>query len=104
MIKIDKKIVEEVSQAIRAFRERGALESVWDRLGAIDRKGRLEDLKKVLVVGEIYVRRDNFSVQELSEMLVDKGIYPKVTGVTEWFHYTDFARKFIMEGHRRREG
>jgi len=55
-------------------------------------------------VVEIYVRRDNFSVKELSEMLISKGIYPKVTGVTEWFHYTDFARKFIMEGRRRREG
>ena len=29
---------------------------------------------------------------------------PKVTGVTEWCHYTDFARKFILEGRRRREG
>ena len=32
---------------------------------AVPRKGRLEDVKKVLVVGEIYVRRDNFSVEEL---------------------------------------
>ncbi len=74
------------------------------RLSAIPRKGRLEDLPKVLIVGEIYVRRDNFSVQEISETLMAKGIYPKVTGVTEWFHYTDYARKFIMEGRRRREG
>ena len=48
--------------------------------------GRLEDLKKVLIVGEIYVRRDNFSVEELSETLIAKGIYPKVTGVTEWLN------------------
>ncbi len=75
-----------------------------DRLSAIARKGRLEDLKKVLIVGEIYVRRDNFSVEEVSEMLMELGIYPKVTGVTEWFHYTDFARKYIMEGRRRRDG
>jgi len=70
----------------------------------IPRKGRLEDLPKVLIVGEIYVRRDNFSVEEISETLISKGIYPKVTGVTEWFHYTDFARKFIMEGRRKRDG
>jgi len=37
-------------------------------------------------------------------MLISKGIYPKVTGVSEWIHYTDFARKFIMEGRRKREG
>jgi predicted CoA-substrate-specific enzyme activase len=75
-----------------------------DRLAAVPRRARLEDLKKVIVVGEIYVRRDNFSVRELSEMLISKGIYPKVTGVTEWIHYTDFVRKYTMEGHRRREG
>ncbi len=75
-----------------------------DSLSKIPRKGRLEDLKKVLIVGEIYVRRDNFSVDELSQLLISKGIYPKVTGITEWFHYTDFARKFIMEGRRKQEG
>ncbi|MBW2261897.1 MAG: activase [Deltaproteobacteria bacterium] len=80
------------------------LERAADRLNQVPRKLRLEDVKKVIVVGEIYVRRDNFSVHELSEMLIGKGIYPKVTGVTEWLHYTDFARKYKMEGQRRREG
>ena len=80
------------------------LKRVAERLSAVPRKGRMEDLKKVLIVGEIYVRRDNFSVDEVSQLLISKGIYPKVTGVTEWFHYTDFARKFIMEGRRKRDG
>ena len=80
------------------------LKRAADRLDRIPRKARLEDVPKVLIVGEIYVRRDNFSVDEISEMLISKGIYPKVTGVTEWFHYTDFARKFILEGRRKRQG
>ena len=80
------------------------LKRAADRLIAIPRKAHMDDLKKVLIVGEIYVRRDNFSVDEVSQLLISKGIYPKVTGVTEWFHYTDFARKFIMEGKRKREG
>ena len=80
------------------------LTRVADRLQKVPRKKRLEDLKKVLIVGEIYVRRDNFSVHELSDMLIAKGIYPKVTGVTEWIHYTDFIRKYKMEGRRKREG
>jgi len=75
-----------------------------DRLGRIPRTGNLAEVKKVFVIGEIYVRRDNFSVEELSQMLISKGIYPKLAGVTEWIHYTDFARKFILEGRRRREG
>jgi len=81
-----------------------ALERAAARLGEVPRKRRLEQVKKVIVVGEIYVRRDNFSVHELSEMLICRGIYPKVTGVTEWLHYTDFVRKYNMEGQRRREG
>ena len=80
------------------------LERAADRLNRVPRKLRLEDLKKVIVIGEIYVRRDNFSVRELSEMLIAKGIYPKVTGITEWMYYTDFVRKYAMEGQRRREG
>jgi predicted CoA-substrate-specific enzyme activase len=80
------------------------LKRAADRLARIPRRARLEDVPKVLIVGEIYVRRDNFSVDEISEMLLSKGIYPKVTGVTEWFHYTDFARKFILEGRRKRQG
>ena len=75
-----------------------------DRLARIPLKRSLDDVKKVLIMGEIYVRRDNFSVEEVSQMLISKGIYPKVTGVTEWIHFTDFARKFIMEGRRKREG
>jgi len=75
-----------------------------NRLAGIALKGSLDDVKKVLVIGEIYVRRDNFSGEELSQMLISKGIYPKFAGVTEWIHYTDFARKFIMEGRRKREG
>jgi predicted CoA-substrate-specific enzyme activase len=75
-----------------------------NRLAGIALKGSLDDMKKVLVIGEIYVRRDNFSVEEVSQMLISKGIYPKVAGVTEWIHYTDFARKFIMKGRRKREG
>ncbi len=75
-----------------------------DRLAQVPLKGSLDDVKKVLIMGEIYVRRDNFSVEEVSQMLISKGIYPKVTGVTEWIHYTDFARKFIMDGRRKREG
>lgn len=81
-----------------------ALGRAAERLAQIPLKRRLEDVKKILIIGEIYVRRDNFSVEEVSRMLISKGIYPKVAGVTEWIHYTDYARKFIMEGRRKREG
>ena len=71
---------------------------------AIPKARTLDDVRKVLIVGEIYVRRDNFSVDELSSFMLEKGVYPKVTGVTEWFHYTDYARHFLMGERRRRDG
>ncbi len=80
------------------------LARVAERLAQVPRARRLEEVKKVIVVGEIYVRRDNFSVNELSELMIARGIFPKVTGITEWLHYTDFVRKYTMEGRRRREG
>ena len=61
-------------------------------LAAIPRQRSLADVKKVLVVGEIYVRRDSFSVYELSEHLIGQGIFPKLSAVSEWLHYTDWAR------------
>jgi len=94
---------------LRAFRDGpealdAELERAAARLGRVPRARRLEDVRKVIVIGEIYVRRDNFSVHELSEKLISKGIFPKVTGITEWFYYTDFVRKYAMEGQRRRDG
>ncbi|MFC1609790.1 acyl-CoA dehydratase activase [Myxococcota bacterium] len=86
----------------------GALEAALERatgdLAAIPKWRTLEDVKKVLIVGEIYVRRDDFSVQEICDFLIEKGIYPKVAGVTEWFHYTDYARHFLMKDRRKRDG
>ncbi|MBI5507411.1 MAG: activase [Deltaproteobacteria bacterium] len=73
-------------------------------LAQLPKRCTVEDIRKVLVVGEIYVRRDNFSVAELSEFLIRKGIFPKVTGVSEWFHYTDYARKFLMDARKKRDG
>jgi predicted CoA-substrate-specific enzyme activase len=68
------------------------LRQVAARLRSVPLRGRLEDLKKVLVVGEIYVRRDDYSVGELVEHLSTNGILAKVTGITEWIHYCNHLR------------
>ncbi len=49
---------------------------------------------RVLVVGEIYVRRDDFAVDELVELFSSKGIIAKVSGICEWIHYLDFVREY----------
>ncbi|HOM09145.1 MAG TPA: acyl-CoA dehydratase activase [Spirochaetota bacterium] len=49
---------------------------------------------KVLIVGEIYVRRDDFAVDELVKHFSKKGIIAKVSGVSEWIYYCDFIREY----------
>ncbi|MDR2905939.1 MAG: acyl-CoA dehydratase activase [Helicobacteraceae bacterium] len=51
---------------------------------------------KVLIVGEIYVRRDDFVVSELIKLMSDRGIIVKIAGVGEWIGYTDFAREYNL--------
>ncbi len=52
----------------------------------------LRECAKVLVVGEIYVRRDDFAVDELVELMASRKIVAKVSGIGEWIHYLDFVR------------
>ncbi|HSN15309.1 MAG TPA: anhydro-N-acetylmuramic acid kinase, partial [Anaeromyxobacteraceae bacterium] len=60
------------------------------RLAAIPLKAPLATAKKALVVGEIFVRRDDFSVDTLVGKLADAGVVAKITGLTEWVHYLDW--------------
>ncbi|MBN2340857.1 MAG: activase [Deltaproteobacteria bacterium] len=81
---------------IEVFSNNGNIEKALDRAGkiltAIPRRQRLEDLQKVLIVGEIYVRRDSFSVKEINDFLISKNIFPKIAGISEWIDYTDHCR------------
>jgi predicted nucleotide-binding protein (sugar kinase/HSP70/actin superfamily) len=54
------------------------------------------DCPKVLVVGEIYVRRDDFAVGELTDLMSERGIVVKVAGIAEWIHYLDFVREYAL--------
>jgi predicted CoA-substrate-specific enzyme activase len=59
-------------------------------------KRKLADCPKVLIVGEIYVRRDDFAVGELTDLMSERGIVVKVSGVCEWIHYLDFVREYAL--------
>ncbi|MBN1685404.1 MAG: activase [Spirochaetales bacterium] len=63
----------------------------------IPRQRELADCAKVLIVGEIYVRRDDFAVDELVRLLSEKGIIGKASGVGEWIHYVDFVREYRLK-------
>ncbi|EHQ88904.1 acyl-CoA dehydratase activase [Desulfosporosinus youngiae] len=60
------------------------------RLGRIERVQELEQVPKVSLVGEIYVRRDGFSRQYLVERLAREGIMVRTAPVSEWLHYCDY--------------
>ena len=63
----------------------------------IPRARELNECAKVLIVGEIYVRRDDFAVDELVQLLSDKGIIGKASGIGEWIHYVDFVREYRLK-------
>ncbi|MFP4179627.1 MAG: acyl-CoA dehydratase activase [Spirochaetaceae bacterium] len=75
------------------------LKKIANEVAKIPLKKRLDESPKVLVVGEIYVRRDDFAVDELVELLSARGIVTKISGICEWVHYLDFVREYE---HRKR--
>ena len=84
----------DIIQTIKAGKDiEQSIAKAAKKLSAIPRKKEIDELHKVLIVGEIYVRRDTFSVTEITDFLISKNIFPKVTGITEWINYTDHSRK-----------
>ncbi len=54
-------------------------------------RGKPEDALRINLVGEIYVRRDNFSRQNLVARLAERGIVVRTAPLTEWLHYSDYC-------------
>ncbi|MDR2951780.1 MAG: acyl-CoA dehydratase activase-related protein, partial [Treponema sp.] len=73
------------------------LKNVAHDVNKIPLKRKLADCPKVLIVGEIYVRRDDFAVGELTDLLSERGIVVKVAGISEWIHYLDFVREYALK-------
>ena len=77
-----------------------ALRVFADRVKKIPLKKDPATCPKVLVVGEIYVRRDDYAVDEIIRSCADKGIIAKVSGIGEWIHYTDFVQEYFLKRER----
>ena len=73
------------------------LSHVADDVKKIPLKRKVTDCPRVLIVGEIYVRRDDFAVGELIELMSSRGIVVKIAGVSEWIHYLDFVREYALK-------
>jgi len=72
------------------------LKNVADDVKRIPLKMKVTDCPKVIIVGEIYVRRDDFAVGELTDLMSARGIVVKVAGISEWIHYLDFVRDYDL--------
>ncbi|OPY87595.1 MAG: Activator of (R)-2-hydroxyglutaryl-CoA dehydratase [Smithella sp. PtaU1.Bin162] len=72
------------------------LREIADDIARIPLKRKMEDCSKVLIVGEIYVRRDDFAVDELIAHFSRRGIIGKVSNVAEWMYYCDFVREYEL--------
>ncbi|MDY6933167.1 MAG: acyl-CoA dehydratase activase [Spirochaetota bacterium] len=73
------------------------LKSIAKSISEIPLKRKIDECPRVLIVGEIYVRRDDFAVDELIQNFSEKGIIGKVSTVTEWIYYCDFIRYYIIK-------
>ncbi|MDR0321241.1 MAG: acyl-CoA dehydratase activase [Treponema sp.] len=73
------------------------LKNVASEVKKIPLKQKVVDCPRVLIVGEIYVRRDDFAVGELIELMSERGIVVKVAGISEWIHYLDFVREYALK-------
>jgi predicted nucleotide-binding protein (sugar kinase/HSP70/actin superfamily) len=68
------------------------LKEISSDISNIPLKEKMDKCPKVLIVGEIYVRRDDFAVDELIQHFSRRGIIGKVSSVAEWIYYCDFIR------------
>jgi predicted nucleotide-binding protein (sugar kinase/HSP70/actin superfamily) len=59
----------------------------------------IEDAKVISLIGEIYVRREEFSRGDLVKTLTDKGFVVKTAPITEYVYYSNYLlKKEILNG------
>lgn len=73
------------------------IENIAHEIAKIPLKKTIDMCPKILIVGEIYVRRDDFAVDQLIDQFSKNGIVAKVSNVTEWVYYCDFVRKLELK-------
>jgi predicted nucleotide-binding protein (sugar kinase/HSP70/actin superfamily) len=94
---------EEWQKILSCFEKQGAglekqLEKSALTLKEIPLKIPFNQAKPVALMGEIYVRRDDFCTQALVERLGQKGFILKTAPVLEWFYYVDYlVKKGLIE-------
>ena len=90
-------VFEDEWRQILSFIEKGdlkklenQLQKTAERLEGIPMKMPTEEVPKIALVGEIYVRRDSLSRQYITEKLAEKGFAAVCAPIAEWVHYSDY--------------
>ncbi|MGD9581700.1 MAG: acyl-CoA dehydratase activase-related protein, partial [Vampirovibrionia bacterium] len=70
-----------------------ALREVAHTLSQIPLRFPLNEAKVVSIMGEIFVRKNEFACQDLLDRLAKQDIIAHVASTTEWLHYVDYLVK-----------
>jgi predicted CoA-substrate-specific enzyme activase len=101
-LNIYKEVCDEIIHGVSSLpwkKLKKALQSAVHKLNAIEAKYSIDMASKVALIGEIYVRRDNFSRQYIVERLADRDIIVKTAPIAEWIYYIDYlVKKNILLG------
>lgn len=95
-IKIYENVCNNITESLssKSWKEiKMVLKKSVEELQKIEVTSEIEDIPKVGINGEIYVRRNSFSRQRIVERLADKGIIAKVAPAAEWFYFVDYLVK-----------
>lgn len=89
-------LVQVIHKSWREIRRR--IQSVAQALARIPLKMPYEEMPKISLIGEIYVRNDPISLQKLVEKMADRGFIVRTSQTSEWIKYVDWLIKNGIEG------
>jgi predicted CoA-substrate-specific enzyme activase len=100
-------ILNEEFKKILEIIEKEDISNIYDQLRVLakrlslqKKKVEFKDAVKVALVGEIYVRHDEFSRMDLIERLAEKNIVVKVAPIGEYVYYSNYMA-MRSDGHRK---
>jgi predicted nucleotide-binding protein (sugar kinase/HSP70/actin superfamily) len=70
-----------------------SLEEMADSLSGLELKSSFKEAKIVSLVGEIYVRREEYSRLDLLKVLTENGFIVRTAPITEYVYYTNYLQK-----------
>lgn len=79
---------------------RARIQAAAQTLAVIPLKMPYDQIPKISLIGEIYVRNDPISLQNLVEKMSDRGFIVRTSQTSEWIKYVDWLIKNRIEGEK----